>query len=111
MPALDPLTLSRIQFAWVIAWHILLPAFTVGIASYILLLEGLFLGTGRETYLGVSSFWTQALDGNGEGCVLIHRKAQQFYGGAGRPFVRLDPAMGGSAIVRWLSKMRSLRLI
>jgi cytochrome d ubiquinol oxidase subunit I len=31
--ALDPLTLSRIQFAWVIAWHILLPAFTLGIAS------------------------------------------------------------------------------
>src|SRR5216683_578508 len=30
MPALDPLILSRIQFAWVIAWHILLPAFTVG---------------------------------------------------------------------------------
>jgi cytochrome d ubiquinol oxidase subunit I len=28
------LTLSRIQFAWVIAWHILLPAFTGGIASW-----------------------------------------------------------------------------
>jgi hypothetical protein len=30
---LDPLILSRIQFAWVIAWHILLPAFTVGAAA------------------------------------------------------------------------------
>lgn len=59
MPALDPVTLSRIQFAWVIAWHILLPAFTVGIASYIVLLEGLFLGTGREIYLRVSGFWTR----------------------------------------------------
>ena len=57
MPALDPLVLSRIQFAWVIAWHILLPAFTLGIASYIALLEGLFLGTGREVYLRVSNFW------------------------------------------------------
>ena len=37
---LDPLILSRLQFGWVIAWHILLPAFTVGIASYIALLEG-----------------------------------------------------------------------
>ena len=39
----DPLLLSRIQFAWVIAWHILLPAFTVGLASYIAVLEGLHL--------------------------------------------------------------------
>jgi cytochrome d ubiquinol oxidase subunit I len=29
----DPVLLSRIQFAWVIGWHILLPAFTVGVAS------------------------------------------------------------------------------
>jgi cytochrome d ubiquinol oxidase subunit I len=57
MSALDPLILSRIQFAWVIGWHILLPAFTVGIASYVVLLEGLHLGTGREVYLRVSNFW------------------------------------------------------
>ena len=40
---LDPLLLSRIQWAWVIGWHILLPAFTVGLASYVAVLEGLFL--------------------------------------------------------------------
>ena len=39
--SLDPLFLSRLQFAWVIAWHFLLPAFTVGLASYIAVLEGL----------------------------------------------------------------------
>jgi cytochrome d ubiquinol oxidase subunit I len=54
---LDPLLLSRIQFAWVIGWHILLPAFTVGAASYIALLEGLHLFTGRGVYLQVSNFW------------------------------------------------------
>src|SRR6266850_6919769 len=59
MPALDPLILSRIQFAWVIAWHILLPAFTVGMASYIALLEGLFFVTRREVYLNISNFWTR----------------------------------------------------
>ena len=48
---LDPLLLSRIQFAWVIGWHILLPAFTVGAASYIALLEGLHLATARSVYL------------------------------------------------------------
>jgi len=55
--SLSPVFLSRLQFAWVIAWHILLPAFTVGIASYIALLEGLHLYTEREVYLRVSNFW------------------------------------------------------
>ena len=50
---LNPLLLSRIQFGW----HILLPAFTVGAASYIALLEGLHLATGRGVYLQVSNFW------------------------------------------------------
>jgi len=57
MRSLDPLILSRIQFAWVIAWHILLPAFTVGVASYIAVLEGLHAMTGRDVYLRVSNFW------------------------------------------------------
>src|SRR5215813_6765972 len=55
--SLSPVFLSRLQFAWVIAWHILLPAFTVGIASYIALLEGLHFSTGRAVYLRVSNFW------------------------------------------------------
>src|SRR5499426_1034978 len=54
---LDPAFLSRIQFAWVIAWHILLPAFTVGLASFIALLEGLRLATGRNVYVRISTFW------------------------------------------------------
>src|SRR5499433_40987 len=56
---LDPVFLSRLQFAWVIAWHILLPAFTVGLAAYIAVLEGLNFFTGREVYLRVSIFWTK----------------------------------------------------
>ena len=54
---LDPLLLSRLQFVWVIAWHILLPAFTVGLASFIAFLEGLHFFTGREVYLRISRFW------------------------------------------------------
>ena len=56
---LDPLLLSRMQFAWVIAWHILLPAFTVGLASYIAFLEAAHLVTGREIYFRISAFWTK----------------------------------------------------
>ena len=47
---LDPLVLSRLQFAWVVAWHILLPAVTIGLASYIALLEGIYFTTGKEIY-------------------------------------------------------------
>jgi cytochrome d ubiquinol oxidase subunit I len=53
----DPVFLSRLQFAWVIVWHILLPAFTVGLANYIAVLEGVHFVTGREVYLRVSMFW------------------------------------------------------
>jgi cytochrome d ubiquinol oxidase subunit I len=56
---LDPLFLSRLQFAWVVAWHFLMPAFTVGLASFIALMEGLRLFTGREIYLRISTFWTR----------------------------------------------------
>src|SRR5450631_3342175 len=56
---LDPLFLSRLQWAWVIAWHILLPAFTVGLASFIAVLEGMHLATGREIWFRISGFWTR----------------------------------------------------
>ena len=53
----DAVFLSRLQFAWVIGWHILLPAFTVGAAAFIAVLEGFHLATGRNVYLRVSMFW------------------------------------------------------
>ncbi len=56
---LDPVLLSRLQWAWVISWHILLPAFTVGLASYIVVLEGLAFFTGRDIWLRISAFWTR----------------------------------------------------
>src|SRR5262245_51484593 len=56
---LDPVELSRLQWAWVITWHILLPAFTVGLASYIAVLEGLYFFTAREVFFRLSGFWTR----------------------------------------------------
>jgi cytochrome bd ubiquinol oxidase subunit I len=56
---LDPVLLSRLQWSWVIAWHILLPAFTVGLASYIAVLEGLYFFTRREKWFRISGFWTR----------------------------------------------------
>src|SRR3954451_2342504 len=54
---LDPIFLSRLQWAWVIAWHILLPAFTVGLASFIALMEGMYFFTGREAWFRSAGFW------------------------------------------------------
>ena len=55
----DALLLSRIQFAFVVSFHILFPAFTIGLASYIAVLEGLWLRTGKEKYFLISKFWTK----------------------------------------------------
>ena len=56
---LDPLLLSRIQFAFVIALHFLLPAFTIGLASYIAVLEAMHLATKNPVYVRISIFWTK----------------------------------------------------
>ena len=61
---LDPVLLSRLQFAWVIGWHILLPAFTIGMASYIAILEGMHLVTGRSVYLRISMSQARAISGS-----------------------------------------------
>jgi cytochrome bd ubiquinol oxidase subunit I len=53
----DPLLLSRLQFFWVVALHILLPAFTVGLSCYIALLEWRYWRTGDRLYFRVSAFW------------------------------------------------------
>ncbi len=55
--ALDPLFLSRLQFFWVIALHILLPAFTIGLSCYIALLEWRYWRTGDRVYFRISAFW------------------------------------------------------
>ena len=55
----DPLFLSRIQFAFIVSFHILFPAFTIGLANWIVVLEGLYLATGREAYFKLSGFWTK----------------------------------------------------
>ena len=54
---LDALLLSRLQFAFTIAWHIVFPSFTIGLASYLAVLEGLWLKTGREAFNTLYLFW------------------------------------------------------
>ncbi|GGE73312.1 cytochrome ubiquinol oxidase subunit I [Streptosporangium jomthongense] len=55
---LDPLILSRIQFAFVVSFHAIFPVFTIGLASYIAVLEGLAFKTKNPVWMKLSSFWT-----------------------------------------------------
>ncbi len=54
---LDPVLLSRIQFAFVISFHIIFPAFTIGLAAWLAVLEAAHLGSGRAIYRRVFDFW------------------------------------------------------
>ncbi len=54
---LDPVFLSRVQFAFAISFHIIFPAFTIGLAAYIAVLEMLWWRTNREIFMRLSQFW------------------------------------------------------
>ncbi len=54
---LDPLILSRILFAFVVSFHIIFPAFTLGLAAWLATIEGARLVTGNELYRRVFDFW------------------------------------------------------
>ena len=53
----DALLLARIQFAFTVSFHFIFPAFTIGLASYLAVLESLWLWTGRAVYLNLFRYW------------------------------------------------------
>jgi cytochrome bd ubiquinol oxidase subunit I len=55
----DALFLSRIQFAFTIAFHIIFPAFTIGLASWLAALEFQSLRTGEPIYRNLYRFWVK----------------------------------------------------
>src|SRR5215467_13525416 len=55
--SLDPLILSRIQFGFTISWHIIFPAFTIGLAAWLATLEGMWLSSGNPVYRRLFDFW------------------------------------------------------
>jgi cytochrome d ubiquinol oxidase subunit I len=51
------LLLARIQFAFTVSFHFIFPAFSIGLASYLAVLEALWLRTGKEVYLNLFKYW------------------------------------------------------
>ncbi|KXF77439.1 cytochrome D ubiquinol oxidase subunit I [Paramesorhizobium deserti] len=57
MFGLTALELARIQFGFTISFHIIFPAITIGLASYLVVLEGLWLWKRDEVYRDLYHFW------------------------------------------------------
>src|SRR5690606_26950125 len=53
----DAVLLARIQFAFTVSFHFIFPAFSIGLASYLAVLEALWLKTRRRVYLDLFRFW------------------------------------------------------
>ena len=55
----DALLLSRLQFAFTIGFHIIFPAFTIGLASFLAVCEGLWLFTQKPLFKNRYLFWVK----------------------------------------------------
>ena len=53
----DAIMLARIQFAFTVSFHFIFPAFTIGLSSYLAVLNGRYLMTKDEVYLRLFKFW------------------------------------------------------
>lgn len=54
---LSALVLSRMQFAFTVSFHIIFPAFTIGLAAWLMTLEILAFSTGKPIYRTLFDFW------------------------------------------------------
>jgi cytochrome bd ubiquinol oxidase subunit I len=54
---LDAVVLARAQFAFTMSFHIIFPVFTIGLASYLAVLEALWLWTGRDVFINLFNYW------------------------------------------------------
>ncbi len=53
----DALTLARMQFAFTVSFHIIFPAFSIGLASYLAVLEGILLWKKDQVYRNLFNYW------------------------------------------------------
>ena len=57
LPDATAILLSRIQFGFTVSFHIIFPAFTIGLGAWLAVLEGLSLATGQPVYRRLFDFW------------------------------------------------------
>ncbi|WP_375789368.1 cytochrome ubiquinol oxidase subunit I [Bradyrhizobium sp. Pha-3] len=54
---LDAVILARAQFAFTVSFHFIFPSFSIGLASYLMVLEALWLRTGQGVYANLFRYW------------------------------------------------------
>ena len=59
MLGISALDLARIQFGFTVSFHIIFPAITIGLASYLVVLEGLWLWRKNRVYRDLYHFWVK----------------------------------------------------
>jgi cytochrome d ubiquinol oxidase subunit I len=57
--AFDATLLARLQFAFTVSFHFIFPSFTIGLASYLAVLEARWLWTGRAVFLDLFKYWVK----------------------------------------------------
>ena len=57
----DAVLLARIQFAFTVSFHFIFPSFSIGLARYLAVLEGLWLKTKEEVYLNLVRYWLKMM--------------------------------------------------
>jgi cytochrome d ubiquinol oxidase subunit I len=53
----NPVDLARAQFAFTVSFHFIFPSFSIGLASFLMVLEALWLKTGKALYLDLFKYW------------------------------------------------------
>ncbi len=99
MLGLDAVALARAQFGFTIAFHIIFPAFSIGLASYLAVLEALWLRTGRQVYLDLFQYWVKIFSlgfgmGVVSGVVLSYQIGTNWSGFSQRAGPVIGPLMG-----------------
>lgn len=56
---MDAVLLSRIQFAFTIAFHYIFPPMSIGLGVILVVMESMWLKTGKPVYLQMTRFWVR----------------------------------------------------
>src|SRR5437763_315332 len=68
----DAVVLARAQFAFTMSFHIVFPAFSIGLASYLAVLEALWLWSAREVFISLFNYWLKVIFNPSFPCRLVH---------------------------------------
>ena len=82
---ISALDLARMQFAFTVSFHIIFPAFSIGLASYLAVLEGLWLWKKEDRYMEVFNYWKTIFAVGFGRCdgVPVRHKLVRFFGQSG----------------------------